>query len=289
LPGFCPVPQVVTIHDLAYLYFPNDFTKKDLWQLKSWTKISLSKAEQIIAVSKTTKKDILKSYGVEESKVSVIYNGFEKTVGAKTSAVKLSDINLASEDVKQRKFILFVGTIQPRKNLEILIEAFSKFLQINPDFKLLIVGKKGWLYENIFEKVKALSLSKKIIFTDHINDEDLIWYYKNAFCLALPSFYEGFGIPVLEAMNYGCPTIISMTSSLPEVGGDASLYFDPKSSGDLLEKINMLQNNKELRKELMTKGKQRVKEFSWEKCGKETLEIILKTVFVRRQSSSLSI
>jgi glycosyltransferase involved in cell wall biosynthesis len=262
LPLFCPVPQVVTIHDLAYLYFPDDFTKKDLWQLRNWTGSSIKKARQIIAVSKTTKKDIVKNYEVDENKVSVVYNGYEKQTVEKTSAVKL------------KKYILFVGTIQPRKNLEILIDAFDKFVKTNIDFKLMIVGKKGWLYESIFEKVRIMKLEDKIIFTDHVADKELVWYYKNAFCLVLPSLYEGFGIPVLEAMNYNCPVIASFSSSLPEVGGDASLYFDPKNSDDLLDKFNILKNNSKLRKELILKGKQRIKDFSWGKCGKETLEVI---------------
>lgn len=275
LPYFCPVPQVVTIHDLAYLYFPEDFIKKDLWQLKNWTKFSVNKANKVIAVSKTTKKDIVKYYKIDENKVSVIYNGFEKTVGAKTSAVKHSDIKLArTAEVKPKKYILFVGTIQPRKNLEVLIDAFSKFSQINIDFKLVIVGKKGWLYKSPFEKARSMKLEDKVIFAGHISDEELIWYYKNAFCLVLPSLYEGFGIPVLEAMSYGCPTVLSMSSSLPEIGDDASLYFDPKDSDDLLEKLLALKDNKKLRKELISKGKQRIKNFSWEKSGQETLEII---------------
>ncbi|MFA6080837.1 MAG: glycosyltransferase family 1 protein [Patescibacteria group bacterium] len=262
LPRLCPVPQVVTVHDLAYLYFPKEFTKKDLWQLKNWTDVSIKKARQIIAVSKTTKKDIIKNYGIDENKVSVIYNGYEKQITEKTSAVKL------------KKFILFVGTIQPRKNLEILIDAFEKFIQTNNDFRLVVVGKKGWLYENIFEKVKIMKLENKVIFTGHITDEELVSYYTNAFCLTLPSLYEGFGIPVLEAMSYNCPVIASFSSSLPEIGGDACLYFDPKNSDDLLEKFNILKNNDKLRKELILKGKKRIKDFSWKKCGKETLEVI---------------
>ena len=277
LPRFCPVPHVVTIHDLAYLYYPEDFTKKDLWQLKNWTNFSIKQAKKIIAVSKTTKKDIVKNYQVEEGKVTVIYNGFEKII---------KNSHLRQGYGGQEKFILFVGTIQPRKNIETLIDAFSKFIQINKDFKLIIVGKKGWLYKDIFEKVKKMDLEKKVIFTDHVSDPELIWFYKNAFCLVLPSFYEGFGIPVLEAMNFDCPVIASFSSSLPEIGGDASLYFDPKNPDDLLEKLNSLKQNQELRKELITKGRQRIKDFSWEKCAEETLEVILKTVFEQRQSLS---
>jgi glycosyltransferase involved in cell wall biosynthesis len=277
LPGFCPVPQVVTIHDVAYLYYPEDFTKKDLWQLKNWTASSIKKAKQIIAVSKTTKKDIVKNYDVDENKVTVVYNGFEKI----SQKSKVKNQNLNSKVKNKEPFILFVGTIQPRKNLITLIEAFDKFSQTNKDFKLVIVGKKGWLYEDIFEKVKTMKLEYKIIFTGHVTDEELIWYYKNAFCLTLPSIYEGFGIPVLEAMSYGCPVIASFSSSLPEIGGEASLYFDPKNSDDLLEKLESLQNNNELRKELISKGQQRIKDFSWEKCGRETLDVITGSVLIR--------
>ena len=282
LPRFCPVPQVVTIHDLAYLYYPEDFIKKDLWQLKNWTNFSINQAKRIIAVSKTTKKDIIKNNGVDEDKVSVIYNGYEKI----SQKLKVKSQKYNSKVKSKEPFILFVGTIQPRKNLEVLIDAFDKFTQTNKEFKLVIVGKKGWLYENIFEKVKTMNLEKKVIFTDHVSDSELIWLYKNAFCLVLPSLYEGFGIPVLEAMNFDCPLIASFSSSLPEIGGDASLYFDPKNPDDLLEKLNSLKENKELRQELITKGRQRIKFFSWEKCGKETLDVILKTVFEQRQSLS---
>ncbi len=275
LPRFCPVPQVVTIHDLAYLYFPNEFTKKDLWQLKNWTDASIKKARQIIAVSKTTKKDIVKNYGIDEDKVSVVYNGYEKQTAEKTSAVKKSDINQEqTAEVKPKKYILFVGTIQPRKNLEILIDAFDKFVKTNINFKLIIVGKKGWLYESIFEKVRTMKLDDKVMFTGHITDEELVGYYVNAFCLTLPSLYEGFGIPVLEAMSYNCPVIASFSSSLPEIGGDACLYFDPKNSDDLFEKLKILQNNSKLRKELILKGKKRINDFSWKKCGKQTFEVI---------------
>ena len=280
LPRFCPVPQVVTIHDLAYLYYPEDFTKKDLWQLINWTKFSINKADKIVAVSKTTKKDIIKNYDIDENNITVVYNGYEKL--SQKLEVKSPSFAIASEGkqnynskVKSKEpFILFVGTIQPRKNLETLIDAFDKFIQTNKNFKLVIVGKKGWLYENIFEKVKVMNLENKVIFTDHVSDPELVWLYKNAFCLVLPSLHEGFGIPILEAMNFDCPVVTSFSSSLPEIGGDASLYFNPKNPDDLLEKLKTLQNNNELRKELITKGRQRIKDFSWEKCGKETLDVI---------------
>ncbi|GIW64802.1 MAG: glycosyl transferase family 1 [Patescibacteria group bacterium] len=266
IPRFLNIPSVVTIHDLSYLYYPQDFLKKDLYQLKNWTEYSLKKAKKIIAVSKTTKKDIIKNYSIPEEKITVIYNGFEK------------NIKYQIKDVKNKKiknpYILYVGTLQPRKNIETLIKAFEKFKHFYPEFKLTIAGKKGWLYEKIFELVKDLGLENDIYFTDYVTDIQLIFLYKNAFCFVLPSFYEGFGIPILEAMSYSCPVIASFASSLPEVGGDACLYFDPENVFDLVEKLKLLKEDKKLAKDLIKKGYQRIKQFSWKKCADETLEVI---------------
>jgi len=122
-----------------------------------------------------------------------------------------------------------------------------------------------------------MGLDKNVIFTGHISDQQLVRYYKNAFCLVLPSLYEGFGLPVLEAMDNDCPVIASSSSSLPEIGADACLYFDPKNSDGLLEKLNILNGNGGLRKEMILKGRKRIKDFSWERCGEQTLEVIKKT------------
>ena len=136
-----------------------------------------------------------------------------------------------------------MGTLQPRKNLITLIESFSLFKKQNPEFKLVICGKKGWLYEHIFQRVKELKLDKEVKFVGFIKDEDLANLYTNAFCFVLPSLYEGFGLPLLEAMSFDCPVISSFTSSLPEVGGDACLYFDPRNSSELAEKLPALGTN----------------------------------------------
>jgi len=270
LPRYCPVPTVVTIHDLAYLFFEKDFLKKDLFQLKFWTKYSVAKAKKIISVSKTTKNDLVKYYKIPENKISVIYNGFEKSSKSKAEKLKI--------DTESHPYILYVGTLQPRKNIPTLIAAFDKFHKLHPNFKLVIAGKKGWLYNGIFEKVTDLGLEDEVYFTDYITDNQLIFLYENAFCLVLPSFYEGFGLPVLEAMNYKCPTIISMTSSLPEIGGEASLYIDPEYAHDLVEKLIELKNNSDLRVDMIKKGLEQIKKFSWKDCGDKTLALIKSTI-----------
>lgn len=266
LPRFCPAPTVVTIHDLAYLYFPGDFLKKDLVKLRDWTKYSVAKAQKIIAVSKTTKKDVVKAYGLKEDKIEVVYNGYEKKHLRSESKLKY--------DVGEHPYILYVGTLQPRKNITTLISAFYKFKQIHSEFKLVVAGKKGWLYEKIFDLVTELGLEDDVYFTDYVSDNQLIFLYKNAFCFVMPSLYEGFGIPPLEAMSFGCPVISSISSSLPEVAGDAALYFDPKNPLNLVEKLEELNSNPALRNDLIKKGTKRVKQFSWTDCAEKTLEVI---------------
>jgi len=270
-PRFCPVPTVITIHDLSYIYFPGDFLKKDLYQLRNWTQYSIHKAKKIIAVSKTTKNDIMKAYQIPEERVEVVYNGYEKELKIKNleSKIKIDTKN---------PYILYVGTLQPRKNIVTLIQAFAKFKDSYPEFKLIVAGKKGWLFESIFDFVSELGLNNDIYFSDYVTDQQLAFLYKNAFCFVLPSLYEGFGIPILEAMSFGCPVISSFASSLPEVGGDACLYFDPQGVDDLVEKIKQIKNDTKLRADLIQKGKKRVKEFSWEKCGEETLSIIQNAI-----------
>lgn len=279
IPRLCPVPAIVTIHDLSYFYYPHEFLKKDLYQLKNWTKYSVEKAKRIIAVSKTTKKDLIKFYNTPEEKIEVIYNGYEKTSGKTSEVEEDSDVTLEdgkTSEVKlsKGKYILYVGTLQPRKNIDTLINAFSQFKKIYPEFKLFIVGKKGWLYNHIFKKVDELNLKKDVDFKGYIPDEDLSNLYLNAFCFVLPSLYEGFGIPILEAMSFDCPVISSFTSSLPEVGGDACLYFDPANPQELSEKLTQLLENRRLRNELIKKGRERIKSFSWKKCADDTLNIL---------------
>ena len=269
IPRFCPVPIVVTIHDLSFFYYPSEFRKKDLFQLKNWTAQAIHKSKAIIAVSKTTKKDIVKWYQIPDTKISVIYNGFEKKSEDKSDKDVLTQYNISG-----KKYILYVGTLQPRKNIVTLIHAFNDYYKTHEGLKLVIVGKKGWLYDEIFAEVKRLSLNDKVIFTDFIPDEDVIILYKNAWVFVMPSLYEGFGIPILEAMAYGCPVISSQNSSLPEIGGEACLYFDPEDPNDLIEKLYQLAQSKEIYNKLIKTGKNRITLFSWERCAHETLELL---------------
>ncbi len=261
LPRWCPYPAVMAILDLGYIQFPEMFKKRDLWQLKNWTAYSVKKAKKILTISESSRSAIIDYYHLPPEKVVVTYPGL------KMSKVNPKD-NLKKYGV-EGSFILYVGTLQPRKNLNGLIKAFAKLK--NKNLKLVIVGKKGWLYENIFKQVKDLGLAEKVIFTGYVPDEDLPAFYKNAQCFILPSLYEGFGLPVLEAMHYGCPVVASNVSSLPEVVGKAGILVNPNDVNDITRGIKEAFKRKD---ELVKKGLRQCRQFSWEKCAKQTLAVL---------------
>lgn len=267
-PRYCPVPLVVSVHDLSYFYYPEEFLQKDLYKLKTWTEYSVQKAQKIISVSKTTKKDIMKFYSIPDEKIEVIYNGYEKD----TDNAKKTDLpeNLRS----LKKYILYVGTIQPRKNLINLIKAFYAFQKNHNDYSLVIVGKRGWLADEIYQEAEKLGINDLVIFTGYLEDAYVNELYRNAFCFVLPSLYEGFGIPILEAMSHKCPVLTSYRSSLPEIGSEACLYFDPSKPEEIEGKLELLSRSNDLRNDLIKKGLERVTQFSWDDCGKKTMTLL---------------
>lgn len=274
-PRFSPVPTVVSVMDLSYLYFPGMFKASDLIQLRHWTAYSVKKAKRVITISKSSKFDIIKEYKIPEEKVVVVHPGIKPAVNLNLHVYNMETIK--AKHKLNRNFILFVGTLQPRKNIIRLIEAFSKVCRdekVPPDLQLVIVGKKGWLYEEILKKPKELDIEEKVKFLDFVSDDELVLLYQNAICFILPSLYEGFGLPVLEAMKYGCPVITSNVSSLPEAGGEAAVYVDPLSVDDIAEKICKVVIHPEIRKELKEKSKVQLAKFSWEKTAKETLKVL---------------
>lgn len=267
-PRFCPVPVVVTIHDLAHLLYPQELLPRDRYKLTHWTAYAVHQAKSIIAVSKNTKKDIVEQYHIPAEKITIIYNGFEKEV---THQVPVKGVHA-------NQYILYAGTLQPRKNLEVLIQAFHILIQKNNKLQLVLAGKKGWLYEPLLKQIKSLHLEQNVILTDYIPNNELAWLYAHAICLVHPSLYEGFGITLLEAMSFHCPVISSFRSSLPEIGGEACLYVDPTKPEDIVTKVLELEHNANLRKETVQKGDERIKQFSWDTCVKKTLEVIEQTI-----------
>jgi glycosyltransferase involved in cell wall biosynthesis len=262
LPIVSPNKSAISILDLSYIHFPELFKPTDLNQLTKWTKYSVGKASKIFTISKASKDDIIKEYKVPGQRIAVVYPGIKA----------ISDMNVIKEKYEIKKdYVLFVGTLQPRKNIVRLIEAFSR---LKRDIELVIVGKKGWLYEEILSAPKKYQVESRIRFFDSVTDADLPYFYQNAICFVLPSLYEGFGLPVLEAMKYGCPVVTSNISSLPEAGGDAALYVNPQDTDDIREKLELIIDDEKLRKELIRKGYEQIKKFSWEKTAKETLTVL---------------
>jgi glycosyltransferase involved in cell wall biosynthesis len=169
-----------------------------------------------------------------------------------------------------------VGTLQPRKNIKTLLYAFALFHKEQPDQHLVIAGKKGWMYEEIFETSRKLRVDHVVHFTGYIPEHDKINLYTHALCTVLPSFYEGFGFPLLEAFAASCPVISSETSSLPEIGGSAPLYFRPDNAQDLLNKLRLVEKDYKLCNDMIERGHTRLRQFSWETCGEDTLEVLLQ-------------
>lgn len=274
-PLYAPCPQVISILDLSYKYFPELFTSRDRFQLGLWGSYSAKNAAKIITISEASKNDIMKFYGIPDERIVVTPLGIREDLGYRTEDVSMETLK---EKYKINKpYILFVGTLQPRKNIERLIEAFSKLRTVNSELsnhQLVIVGKRGWLYEPILAAPEKYGVTDSVKFLDSVTDEDISAFYKNAECFVLPSLYEGFGLPVLEAMQYDCPVITSNISSLPEAGGDAAVYCDPESVDDIAQQIKKVLSDSALREDMVKKGREQVKKFSWEKTAKQTLSVL---------------
>lgn len=267
------IPRVVSIMDLGYLESSEHFEKSVLWQLKYWTAISIFVSKQILTISESTKKDIVRHYAFASKKINVTLLGYDK------EKYKTDINNNLVRQVKNKysivdDYILYLGTLKPSKNIDGLIAAFAKIKDYK-NLKLVIAGKKGWLYDEIFKKVVQLGVVDKVIFTDFISEQDKVPLIAGAKVFVLPSFWEGFGLDVLSAMACGVPVVVSDAGSLPEVVGEAGIYIKPTDVESIrlgIEKVLNLDTN--AYNKLVTKGLEQVKKFSWEKCSKETLEVI---------------
>ncbi len=252
-PRFSPVPTVVAIMDLGFLKTPEQFTAIDFNQLKSWTEYSVRQAKKVIAISEYTKKDIIATYHRRAEDITVTYLAYDKKLFMPSKKPK-------------GDYFLFLGSLKPSKNVEGLIRAYR---QGNFQQQLLIAGKKAWLYDEIFNLVKSLNLEEKVIFKGFISEEEVPGLIGEARALVMPSFYEGFGIPVLEAMASGTPVVISDVASLPEVAGDAGIYVNPSDPSSIMEGMRVAIGP--VGKIMAKKGLARAKLFDWGKCARETL------------------
>jgi glycosyltransferase involved in cell wall biosynthesis len=270
------IKRIATFPDMTFLLFPDKHEKYKVLFFRWMLKKSARFADRIISISFSTSKDIAKSLSIKPDKI-------------KTTQLSASDNFrpiIDKEEIKSRlknrglpqKYILFVGTIEPRKNVNGLIEAYLDLNdKIRSEYKLVIVGQKGWHYNDLFARITREESNTDIIFAGYVEDEFLPFIYNGAAVFVYPSFYEGFGLPVLEAMACGTPTITSNISSMPEIAGEAALLIDPNNILSIKSAIERLWGDKGLQDKLRIAGIGQAKKFSWWKCAKETLDVFEKT------------
>ena len=276
IPFYVPCKVIVTIHDISFEHFKGIFTRKDYITQKLLIPYAAKHSDMIFTVSEFSKRDIIKHYHVSEEKVVVTYNGAADVYTSLTSSGLDSDVHQKKvlEDYGiSTSYILSVGNLQPRKNLQRLLQAYAKFCEyIGSSIQLVIVGKKAWMYDELFAEIENSKLVRQIILTDYVEEENLAVLYSNALFFVYPSYFEGFGIPVLEAMCCGVPVATSNCTSLPEVVDDAGLLFDPYSVDDICEKMMELYQNKELCAQLVQRGIERAAKFSWVQTAQSVMD-----------------
>ncbi len=270
--------QIVTIYDIIPLLYPETqtFIQRFYWKIQ--LPLAAKKSDLVITISENSKNDIVSRFDVPKEKVVV-------TPLAADERFQVMNNPQALRKVKEKyhlpeKFFLYLGTLEPRKNVPLVIKALAK-LKKKDRIKLVIAGKKGWKYQEIFDLVDKLGLKNDVVFTGFVAEKDLPALYNLAFAFIFPSLYEGFGLPPLEAMACGCPVIASNTSSLPEVVKDAGILINPQKEDELYEAMNKLLINLPLREDLKQKGLLRTKKFSWNKVAEKTLQVYNEALKIR--------
>ena len=267
-PLLAPCPVVITIHDLSFIRFPTLFRPANRFYLTMLTRLSARRARRLIAVSAHTAAETTRLLGIPSERIDVVYHGVDPAfhpLPADEVAVFRQRQGLPE------RFVLCVGTLEPRKNQTRLVEAFARIH--DGQVKLVLVGGKGWLYDELFTRVEALGLSKEIIFPGYVMNDELPLWYNAATILAYPSLYEGFGMPVLEAQACGTPVLTSNVSSLPEAAGDAASMVDPYDVEALAAELDRLLTDKPLRHELRKRGLAHASQFTWPLMAQETADV----------------
>lgn len=270
LPPLRHIPCVLTVHDMIFRLFPEHQKRLNYWYLNATMPLYCRRADAIITVSQSSKRDIVESYGLDPAKITVIYEAASSEfVPAAPSLVA----EARSRYGLPERFLLHVGTIEPRKNLVRLIEALEDLSRGGLRIPLVVVGAKGWLYDAFFARLEESGLSRDVLFPGYVPQADLPILYSAATAAVTPSVYEGFGLPVLEAMACGTPVVCSNASSLPEVGGEAAEYFDPYDVADMSESIRRVWDSHELRLLMGQRGLEQAAGFSWKRAAQRTLAV----------------
>jgi glycosyltransferase involved in cell wall biosynthesis len=275
LPLVHPRRCVATVHDLGYVHYPQAHTGRARWYLDWSTRFNARVARRVIVDSMATRDDLVILYRIDPTKLVLAYPAGAEGLAPVTDVQRL-------ETVRQRyatgaRYFLYVGTLQPRKNLGTLMRAFASLVAdeaVSPDVRLVLAGKRGWLYEEIMQLAHATHLQERVVLPGYVAREDLAALLSGALAYVLPSWYEGFGLPVLEAMACDTPVICSNVSSLPEVAGDAALLVDPHDVTGLAQAMRRVYEDGALRQQLVVRGRERARAFSWQQCARQVLETL---------------
>lgn len=270
-PLITPCPFIITVYDLSFLRYPAAFRPVNRWYLQQFTAWSVNRAEAVIAISESTRQDVINLLGKPATQVHTVYCGADENFRPLPSAeIAAFKTRLGLPET----FLLFVGTLEPRKNVEGLIRAYAIWRQQDPAAPpLVIAGGQGWYYQEIFALVETLNLQSHVHFPGYVPQNDLPLWYNAATMFVYPSHFEGFGLPVLEAMACGTPVITSTTSSLPEVAGEAGLLVNPAEPAALAEACQRVMAEADLRAEMRQQGLSRAAQFQWPKAAQETIEV----------------
>jgi glycosyltransferase involved in cell wall biosynthesis len=268
--------KAVTVPDMTFFLMPENHTVIKRLYFRAFIALAAVFADKVIAISENTRRDFLKRFHAEEDDVAAIPLGRPDTS-------MLGDGIQAPFNVHQKfglmgEYLLFIGTLEPRKNLKTLILAYHRLHVEKPLCPLVVVGGKGWGYMETFQLVSRLGLKEKVLFTGFVDEVEKFQLLRRATVFVYPSFYEGFGIPVLEALAFGVPTITSNVSSMPEVAGEAALLVDPHNVSELAGALKKLLENRWLRQELSSKGIEQAKKFSWQATAKDTVAVYAETI-----------
>lgn len=295
VPLFCPAKFIVTIHDLILTKFPTPRASKLhplFYAIKNLAyriiiSAAVRRSQSIIAVSEFTKNDLITQLKVAPEKIVVTYEGVAASIGKDNDkmANAVNDKNIILGYNIKTPYLLYVGNVYPHKNLEGLLNIFSKIRLKNPEINLVLVGKEDYFYQRVKKQAQDLGFYRQadvnrdvVFFPDHVSDQDLKVFYHQARGYVFPSFYEGFGLPPLEAMAAGCPVVSSSEASMPEILGTAAIYFNPHNEIEMINQIGRLIADEVLRAELKVSGYKQAQKYSWDVCAERTLELYLKYV-----------